>query len=254
MNIKNLVIRKETSTGCTLKLSAKEEGVVYASAIQTENGVEILNGDLPICTVEKGGSINIEMTVESGAGYYPSEQNKKANAPVGTIFIDSVFSPVLRVSYEVKNARINQITDYDKLVMTVETNGTLTPEESIGLASKIIQDQLDVFIKFDIPEDAEKEELNSEELDPNLFKTIDELELSVRSYNCLKNENIRYVGDLVSKTEAEMLKTSNFGRKSLNELKDNLKAMDLSFGMKLTNWPPKNVEEIANKLRKESFQ
>jgi DNA-directed RNA polymerase subunit alpha len=254
MNIKNLIIKKDISSPCTLKLSSKEEGVVYASSIQTENGVEILNGDLPICTIEKGGSINMEMTVENGAGYSPSELNKKANAPVGTIFVDSIFSPVLRVSYEVKNARINQRTDYDKLVLSVETNGTTTPEEAIGLAAKIIQDQLESFIKFEMPVDVTEEEVGGEELDPNLFKTIDELELSVRSYNCLKNENIKYVGDLVSKTEGEMLKTSNFGRKSLNELKDNLKAMNLSFGMKLTNWPPKNVEEIANKLRKESFQ
>ncbi|MFC1658976.1 DNA-directed RNA polymerase subunit alpha [Pseudomonadota bacterium] len=254
MNIKNLIIKKETASGCVLKLSSKEEGVVYANSIQTENGVEILNGDLAICTIEKGGSINLEMTVENGAGYSPSEQNKKAGTAVGTIFVDSIFSPVLRVSYEIKNARINQRTDYDKLVLNVETDGTTTPEEAIGLAAKILQDQLETFIKFDIPEDFEEEEKVRDELDPNLFKTIDELELSVRSYNCLKNENIRYVGDLVSKTESEMLKTSNFGRKSLNELKDNLKAMNLSFGMKLSNWPPKNVEEIASKLRKESFQ
>lgn len=253
MNVKNLVIKKDTASGCTLRLSSKSEGVVYAHSIQTENGVRILNGDLPICTVEKGGSINLEMTVENGAGYRPSEQNKKSGVAVGTIFIDSIFSPILRVSYEVKNARINQKTDYDKLVLNVETNEAITPEEAVGLAAKILQDQLDTFIKFDVPSDVEETEKVKDELEPNLFKTIDELELSVRSYNCLKNENIKYVGDLVSKSEAEMLKTSNFGRKSLNELKDNLKAMNLNFGMKLSVWPPKNVEEIANKLKKESF-
>jgi len=254
LNIKSLIIKKDTASSCTLKLSSNKVGVLHAGAIETENSVEILNTDLPICTIEKGGSINMELTVESGSGYASAEQNKTVNAPVGTIFIDSIFTPILRVSCEVKNARINQKTDYDKLILTVETNGTVTSEDAVGLAAKILQEQLEVFIKFDVPAEEEERELKKDELDPSLFKTIDELELSVRSYNCLKNENIIYVGDLVTKSESEMLKTSNFGRKSLNELKDNLKSMGLSFGMKLSNWPPEGVDEIANKLRKESFQ
>jgi DNA-directed RNA polymerase subunit alpha len=169
--------------------------------------------------------------------------------------VDAMFSPVKRVSYKVENARVGQITDYDKLIMEIDTNGTITPQDALGVASKILQEQLQVFINFDVATiDAPVQiaPLDEPEFNKNLLKTIDELELSVRSYNCLKNENIIYVGDLVSKSEAEMLKTANFGRKSLNELKDNLKVMGLNFGMKIANWPPKNFEELL-KLKNKEF-
>lgn len=249
MNLKSLAITKPDSGSCTLKLSSDKEGPVLAGAIETNSGAEIINKDLIICTLNKGAKINIQMTVESGKGYVTASQNKKLEAPIGTIVLDSMFSPIKRVAYKVENARVGQITDFDKLVMEIETNGSITPQDSLGVAAKIIQDQLQVFINFDVSQIADtKPEVTSEpEFNKNLFKSIEELELSVRSYNCLKNENIKYVGDLVIRTEAEMLKTSNFGRKSLNELKDNLKAMGLSFGMKIANWPPKNIEELKDK-------
>jgi len=250
MNVKSLIIKKETSSSCVLRLKANKKGVVTAKDIETENGVEILNKDLVICTIEdSSAAINMEMKVENGVGYVVADWDKKSNLAVGAIAVDALFSPVKRVAYTVKNARIAQRTDYDRLVLEIETDGSINPEDVVGLAAKIIQSQLDVFINFKTPEESDEEIVKEEKLNPSLFKHIDELELSVRSYNCLKNENIVYVGDLVTKTEAEMLKTSNFGRKSLNELKDNLKVMNLSFGMKLDNWPPKNIEELSKKKK-----
>ena len=196
----------------------------------------------------------MELIVNNGRGYVLAQQNKSEDTPLGMIAIDSLFSPVKRVSYKVENARVGQITDFDKLIMEIETNGTITPQESLGVAAKILQEQLKVFINFNVEEiDAPVVPVKSSEpeFNKNLLKTIDELELSVRSYNCLKNENILYVGDLVSKTEIEMLKTANFGRKSLNELKENLKSMGLAFGMKLVNWPPKNMDDLLKMKNKE---
>lgn len=248
MNIKSLAVTKADHSSCTIKLFSDKPGVVLAGSIQVPAGVEIINKDLVICTLNKGASININMTLECGHGYVVADQSKKNDSGIGTIMIDTMFSPIRRVSYKVENARVAQITDYDKLIMEVETNGSISPRDSLAVAAKIIQDQLQVFINFDTSEmyDVDKKESSSEsDFNRNLLKTIDELELSVRSYNCLKNENIIYVGDLVLKTESEMLKTSNFGRKSLNELKENLKSMNLNFGMKLQNWPPKNIEELS---------
>ena len=255
MNLKSLSVTKEDSSSAVLKLSTDKAGPVYAGSIEVPAGVEIINKDLLICTLDKGSKIDMQMNVECGRGYVAADQAKKSDQAVGTIMVDSVFSPVKRVSYKVENARVGQITDFDKLIMEIDTNGSLTPQDALGIAAKIIQEQVQVFINFDVEEvDAvAQQEVSSEpEFNKNLLKTIDELELSVRSYNCLKNENIIYVGDLVSRTEAEMLKTANFGRKSLNELKDNLKAMGLGFGIKLTNWPPKNIDELL-KLKNKEF-
>ncbi len=254
MNIKSLAITKEDSSPCVLKLSTNKAGPVYAGSIEAPAGVEIANKDLVICTLNKGAKIDIQMHVECGKGYVVAEENKKDHG-VGSIAIDAVFSPVNRVAYKVENARVGQITDYDKLILEIDTNGTITPQDALGVAAKILQDQLQVFINFDVSKldtPVQKETSLEPEFNKNLLKTIDELELSVRSYNCLKNENIIYVGDLVSRSEGEMLKTANFGRKSLNELKENLKAMGLGFGMKLTSWPPKNLEELL-KLKNKEF-
>jgi DNA-directed RNA polymerase subunit alpha len=254
MNIKSLAIQKETSGSCVLKLSSNKAGELLAGSIQVPSGLEIINKDLVICTLNKGASIDIQMNVECNKGYIVADQAKKSELPIGTIMIDAMFSPVKRVAYKVDNARVGQITDFDKLTIEIDTNGTITPRDALGVAAKIIQEQIQVFINFDVNKvDEPRQSLELEpEFNKNLLKTIDELELSVRSYNCLKNENIIYVGDLVTRTEAEMLKTANFGRKSLNELKDNLKNMGLSFGMKLANWPPKNLEELL-KLKNKEF-
>jgi len=255
MNLKSLAITKDDASPVVLKLSSNKPGPVYAGAIEAPAGVEIANKDLLICTLNKGAKIDMQMNVECGKGYAVAEQGKKGERQVGTIMVDAMYSPVKKVAYKVENARVGQITDYDKLIMEIDTNGTLTPQDALGVAAKILQEQLQVFINFDISkvDVPVSKEIDSEpEFNRNLLKTIDELELSVRSYNCLKNENILYVGDLASRSEAEMLKTANFGRKSLNELKENLKAMGLGFGMKLINWPPKNIEELL-KLKNKEF-
>ena len=254
MNIKSLAITKTDPNPCVLKLSVNQAGPVFAGAIDLPAGVDIINKDLLICTVSKGGKINLQINVEFGSGYSPAENNKKPDHSVGTIVVDAMFSPVKRVAYKVENARVGQITDYDKLIMEIDTNGSITPRDSLAVAAKILQEQLQVFINFDISKFKEpvKQEVEVESrFNKSLLKTIDELELSVRSYNCLKNENIIYVGDLVVKTEAEMLKTANFGRKSLNELKENLKGMGLNFGMKLLDWPPANIDELLKIKNKE---
>ncbi len=255
MNLKGLSIEKGDSSYSVLKLSSNKPGPVYAGAIEVPAGLEILNKDLVICTLNKGAKIDMQIVVECGKGYVVADQSGKSDRSVGAINVDAMFSPVKKVSYKVENARVGQITDFDKLIMEIETNGSITPRDSLAVAAKILQEQLQVFVNFDVNKiDAPvyKESDFEPEFNKNLLKTIDELELSVRSYNCLKNENIIYVGDLVSKSEAEMLKTANFGRKSLNELKDNLKAMGLGFGMKLVNWPPKNMDELL-KLKNKEF-
>jgi DNA-directed RNA polymerase subunit alpha len=254
MNLKSLAITKEDASSASFKLSVNKAGPVYAGAIELPAGFDIINKDLLICTLNKGAKIDMQMHVECGSGYVTADQSKKGDRGVGAIMVDAVFSPVKQVSYKVENARVGQITDFDKLIMEIDTNGAITPQDALGVAAKILQEQLKVFINFDVEKvDAvvQRETSSEPEFNKNLLKTIDELELSVRSYNCLKNENILYVGDLVSRTEAEMLKTANFGRKSLNELKDNLKAMGLSFGMKLANWPPQNIDDLLKMKNKE---
>tara|TARA_B100000401_G_C52425065_1_gene540020 strand:- start:57 stop:644 length:588 start_codon:yes stop_codon:yes gene_type:complete len=191
----------------------------------------------------------MELTVETGKGYLPAAMNRPADAPIGLIPVDSIFSPVRKVSYKVENSRVGQVTDYDKLSMELETNGTVTPDDAVALAARILQDQLQLFINFEEPTVQVQEEAPSElPFNKNLLRKVDELELSVRSANCLKNDNIVYIGDLVQKSEAEMLRTPNFGRKSLNEIKEVLTQMGLHLGMEVVNWPPDNIEDMAKKL------
>src|ERR671910_476228 len=204
---------------------------------------------LVLCTLDEGAEIRMEFTVAIGKGYVPSERNRPEDAPIGLIPVDSLYSPVKKVSYRVENTREGQILDYDKLTMTVETNGALGPEDALAYAARIIQDQLSVFVNFEEPR---KEEAASTApqlpFNPALLKKVDELELSVRSANCLKNDNIVYIGDLIQKTEAEMLRTPNFGRKSLNEIKEVLASMGLHLGMEVPNWPPDNIDDLAKRF------
>jgi len=232
-----------------IRLVAEGPGEITASKIESGHDIEIMNPDLVICTLDEGAKISMEMTIETGTGYVPATQNRPEDAPIGLIPIDSVFSPVRRVSYKVENTRVGQVTDYDKLAMQIETNGALTPDDALAYAARILQDQLQLFINFEEPETRVAEETPTDlPFNRNLLRKVDELELSVRSANCLKNDNIVYIGDLVQKTEAEMLRTPNFGRKSLNEIKEVLTQMGLHLGMEITTWPPENIEDLVKRL------
>ncbi len=247
LNIKGLAIAVHGEGQKTMTLKAEGPCEVTAAMIETGHDVEIKNPDLFICTLDAGAKLNMELTVGTGKGYVPAAMNKAADAPIGLIPVDAIYSPVRKVSYKVENTRVGQATDYDKLTMIVETNGVVTPEDAVAFAARILQDQLKPFINFDEPEaevEAEKEELP---FNRNLLKKVDELELSVRSANCLKNDNIVYIGDLVQKTEAEMLRTPNFGRKSLNEIKEVLAKMGIHLGMDTPGWPPENIEELIRR-------
>ena len=249
LNVKAIAVRMHAEGPKRMRLSAEGPCVVTAAMIEAGADIEIMNPDLEICTLDKGGKINMEMTVNTGKGYRPAAQNRPEECPVGLIPVDSVFSPVRKVTYEVEDTRVGQITDYDKLTLQIETNGVITPEDAVAYASRILQDQLQVFINFDEPQ-AQTQEEEAEELpfNKNLLRKVDELELSVRSANCLKNDNIVYIGDLVQKSESDMLRTPNFGRKSLNEIKEVLTNMGLHLGMQVEGWPPENIEELAKKL------
>ncbi len=249
LNIKGLALRMYGEGPKRMHLVVEGPCEVTAEMIETGHDIEVMNPDLVLCTLDKGAKLNMELTVDTGKGYVPAAQNRPGDAPIGLIPVDSVFSPVRKVSYRVENTRVGQVTDYDKLSITVETNGTVTPEDAVALAARILQDQLQLFINFEEPETRVEEERPSElPFNKNLLRKVDELELSVRSANCLKNDNIVYIGDLVQKTEAEMLRTPNFGRKSLNEIKEVLTQMGLHLGMEIPNWPPENIEELAKKL------
>ncbi|MCP4327337.1 MAG: DNA-directed RNA polymerase subunit alpha [Alphaproteobacteria bacterium] len=249
LNIKSIGLRMHGEGPKRMTLRSVGPGEVTAGMIETGHDIEIMDPDLIICTLDDGAKLDMEMTVESGKGYVPAAQNRAEDAPIGLIPVDAIYSPVKKVTYRVENARVGQVTDYDKLILSVETNGAVTPEDAVALAARILQDQLQLFINFEEPKAAEE---HREEADlpfnKNLLRKVDELELSVRSANCLKNDNIIYIGDLVQKTEAEMLRTPNFGRKSLNEIKEVLEGMDLSLGMEIPNWPPENIEELAKRL------
>jgi DNA-directed RNA polymerase subunit alpha len=211
--------------------------------------IEIMDPDHVICHLDEEAELSIEMTVRTGRGYVPAAQNKSEDAPIGLIAIDAIYSPVRKVAYRVDHARVGQVTDYDKLTLQVETDGSVTPEDAVALAARILQDQLQLFINFDEPRAAMGGDAKPElPFNPHLLRKVDELELSVRSANCLKNDNIVYIGDLVQKTEAEMLRTPNFGRKSLNEIKEVLAHMGLSLGMEVPGWPPENIEELARRI------
>jgi DNA-directed RNA polymerase subunit alpha len=239
MNIKSLLFVKNTATPSKLYIKVNKKGQVLARDIKIEGGGEISNGELVICNIEKDAvQFNVEMTVEYGVGYVPAILNDDKKV-LGVIRVDAVFTPIKNATFRVGSARIGQKIDYDRLELEVETNGTITPVESVAIASKILQSQLDVFVNFVMKDEESKIDDDDDEMfnvNPSFLKRIDEMELSVRSSNCLKSEGIIYVGDLIQKSEADMMKLANFGRKSLNELKTNLTVLGLSFGMKIDNW------------------
>ncbi|MGE3829782.1 MAG: DNA-directed RNA polymerase subunit alpha [Parvibaculaceae bacterium] len=248
LNIKEIALSMHAEGPKRLVLRKEGPGVVTAGDIQQTADVHILNPAHVICTLDEGAEVRMEFTVNTGKGYVPSERNRPEDAPIGLIPVDSIYSPVRRVSYKIENTREGQILDYDKLILTVETNGSMSPEDAVAYAARILQDQLSVFINFDEPSKVVLEETRPElEFNAALLKKVDELELSVRSANCLKNDNIVYIGDLIQKSEAEMLRTPNFGRKSLNEIKEVLAQMGLHLGMEVPNWPPENIDELAKK-------
>ncbi len=262
LNVKQIALKMEGEGPKRLQLSATGPAEVKAGDIAVSGDIEVLNKNHVICHLDEGATLNMELTVDTGKGYVPAVANRPADAPIGLIPVDSLYSPIKQVSYKVENARVGQELDYDKLSITVETDGTVTPEDAVAYAARILQDQLTLFVHFEegVPQApsqmigvaaAEPSESDTNQLNRYLLKKVDELELSVRSANCLKNDNIIYIGDLVQKTEAEMLRTPNFGRKSLNEIKEVLSSMGLRLGMDIPGWPPENIEEMAKKLEQE---
>jgi DNA-directed RNA polymerase subunit alpha len=245
LNLKEVRLKLHTEGPKTIRVKADGPRDLKAGDILTSDAVEILNPDHHLATLTRDAKLSMEMVVKTGRGYVPAERNKEENQPIGTLPIDAIFSPIRKVNYTVTNARVGQITDYDKLTLEVWTDGSLNPEEAMAYAAKILKDQLSIFITFEEEEETEgaKDQEETEGLNENLFRSVDELELSVRSANCLKHANIKLIGDLVQKTEAEILATKNFGRKSLNEIKEILAEMGLSLGMKLDNWQPRRLEE-----------
>ena len=269
LNIKMLALRYdgEGTRRMTLKATVKDGKLIWfdddgeahqeengqcevkAGMINAKGGVEIMNPDLVICTLDEGANLNMELTVGTGKGYVPASANRPESCPIGLIPVDSIFSPVTRAVYQIDNARVGQITNYDKLSLTVETNGTVKPEDAVALAARILQEQLKLFVNFEEPEeDVEAEKKDELPFNRNLLRKVEELELSVRSANCLKNDSIVYIGDLVQKTEAEMLRTPNFGRKSLTEIKEVLSQMGLHLGMTVEGWPPADIEKLSKGL------
>ncbi len=252
LNLKEVRLKLHTEGPKTIRVKAEGPRVLKAGDILTDDAVEILNPDHTIATLSRDGKLSMEMVVKMGRSYIPAERNRDENQPVGTIPMDAIFSPIKKVNYTVTNARVGQITDYDKLTLELWTDGSLNPEEAVAHAAKILKDQLSIFVTF---EEGEEEEMTVQEhqgdmdkLNENLFRSVDELELSVRSANCLKHADIRLIGDLVQKTEAEILATKNFGRKSLNEIKEILSEMGLGLGMKLDNWPHKKAEDEEGEM------
>ena len=249
LNVKSLALKSSSEGTKKLILDAKGPGEIKASNITSVTDIEILNPDLVICNLDENTNFHMEMNVSTGKGYAPAELNKPEDPPLGLIAIDSLFSPVKKVSYSVTTAREGKALDYDKLIMEVETNGSISAEDAIAYSARIFQDQLGMFINFNEPQEILVREKPSEpEFNKNLLRKVEELELSVRSMNCLKNDNIIYIGDLVQKSEGEMLRTPNFGRKSLNEIKEVLTGMSLYLGMEIPNWPPDNIAELSKKL------
>jgi DNA-directed RNA polymerase subunit alpha len=248
LNLKQVNLRYLGENDATVKIDAKGPAVVRASDIQSNGDVEVLNPDQVIATLDNDGELKLEMIVRHGRGYVSAEENRTEDLAVGFIAIDSIFAPVRRVAYNVSNARVGQMTDYDKLSIEIWTNGAVRPDDAVAYAAKILKDQLTIFVNFDESEEEEgrRTEVHADskpQLNENLFKTVDSLELSVRAANCLENANIKFIGELVTKTEAEMLKTKNFGRKSLNEIKDILSEMGLSLGMKIDGFDPSKLRE-----------
>ncbi|MBB5754222.1 DNA-directed RNA polymerase subunit alpha [Prosthecomicrobium pneumaticum] len=248
LNIKEIAIRMQGDGPKRMVVRKSGPGVVTAGDIQTVGDIEVLNPGLVLCTLDEGAEIRMEFTVNTGKGYVAADRNRPEDAPIGLIPVDAIYSPVKKVSYRVENTREGQVLDYDKLTLTVETDGSIRPDDAVAYAARILQDQLSIFVNFEEPEkETAAESIPELAFNPALLKKVDELELSVRSANCLKNDNIVYIGDLIQKTEAEMLRTPNFGRKSLNEIKEVLAQMGLHLGMEVTNWPPENIEELAKR-------
>lgn len=249
LNIKDVAIKMQGEGPKRMVLRKQGPGQVLAGDIQVVGDVQILNPNLVLCTLDEAAEIRMEFTVDTGKGYVPADRNRPEDAPIGLIPVDSLYSPVKKVSYRVESTREGQNLDFDKLTLNVETNGSITPEDAVAYAARILQDQLEVFVNFEEPK---KEQAPSSipelAFNPALLKKVDELELSVRSANCLKNDNIVYIGDLIQKTEAEMLRTPNFGRKSLNEIKEVLAQMGLHLGMEVGGWPPDNIDELAKRF------
>ena len=249
LNIKSLALKSSSEGSKKLILDAKGPGEIKASDITPLSDIEILNPELVICNLDEKTNFHMEMNVNSGKGYVPSVMNKPEDPPLGLIPIDSLFSPVKKVSYSISTAREGKALDYDKLTMEVETNGSISAEDAVAYSARIFQDQLGMFVNFEEPKEVIiQEQPVVPEFNKNLLRKVDELELSVRSMNCLKNDNIVYIGDLVQKSEGEMLRTPNFGRKSLNEIKEVLTGMSLYLGMEIPNWPPDNISELSKKL------
>lgn len=250
LNLKEVRLKLNTGEGQKVRINKKDKGPVTAADIISDSSVEIMNPEQHICTITGNGKFDAELEVQWGKGYRPAEMNKADDQPIGVIPIDSIFTPVKKVQYVVTQARVGQQTDYDKLTLEILTDGSVKPENALAYAAKILKEHMTIFINFDEekaePEIEEEEESEEPPLNENLYRTVEDLELSVRSANCLKNANITYIGELVQKTEAEMLKTKNFGRKSLNEIKQLLEEMDLSLGMKIDDWePPEPTEAKA---------
>jgi DNA-directed RNA polymerase subunit alpha len=248
LNLKSTSVKVHSPGLKKMYIKSTGPGEIRAGNFETDSETEIMNKDQLIMTLDANADIEIEANIETGKGYVSAEVAEDENKIIGEIKLDAMFSPVVKATYKIENSRVGQVTDYDKLIFDVETNGVVSPDDAIALAARILQDQLQAFINFDEPEvqqdqdSAEKLSFNS-----NLLKKVEELELSVRSANCLKNDNIIYIGDLVQKTESEMLRTPNFGRKSLNEIKEVLTQMELNLGMSVSDWPPENIDELAKK-------
>ena len=249
LNLKGVVLKLHSGNEATLRLAKKGEGLVTAADIEVTHDVEIINPEHVIAHLSPGGKLEMTMKVERGRGYQPGNMRvvPEESKGIGKIILDASFSPVKRVSYQVESARVEQRTDLDKLIMDIETNGVVEPEEAIRYAARVLVDQLSVFAALEgtsVPtEDKQREK--APPIDPILLRPVDDLELTVRSANCLKAENIYYIGDLIQRTETELLKTPNLGRKSLNEIKEVLAARGLTLGMKLENWPPAGLEKLA---------
>ena len=249
LNLKQVALKMYVEGPKRSSISARGPAVVTAGHISESAGIEVLNTDHVICHLDDGADLFMELTVDTGKGYVSAEKNKPEDAPIGLIPIDAIYSPVKKVSYDVQPTREGQVLDYDKLTMKVETDGSVTPDDAVAYAARILQNQLSIFVNFDEPESANRQDDDDGlKFNPLFLKKVDELELSVRSANCLKNDNIVYIGDLIQKTEADMLRTPNFGRKSLNEIKEVLSGMCLHLGMDVEDWPPDNIEDIAKKF------
>ncbi|MBN1140705.1 MAG: DNA-directed RNA polymerase subunit alpha [Deltaproteobacteria bacterium] len=255
LNLKGVLVKLHSSETRNVRIVQKGAGIVRAGNLITDSHVEVLNPDHYIATCGDDADLEMDLTVAMGKGYVPAERNRDEKAPVGTIFIDAIFSPIRKVNLTVTNARVGQITDYDKLILEVTTDGSIRPDDAVAFAAKILKEQLQIFINFDEEAEVVAEEAapdDSRKINERLYRSVEELELSVRSANCLKNAQIHLIGELVQKTEADMLKTQNFGRKSLNEIKDILAEMGLSLGMKLENFPDPEYLEMIKKGREEA--